>query len=367
MAAPRIDIFDWLHVNVPKATYNLAYSNIHGVTLEEYRRLVGFSLPQQFDLGVNASYGAEELKEALQKMYQCGLENIITTTGGSEANYLVFSSLVGPGDEFIIEQPSYQPMGLTLEMLGGRQVSWPRRFEERYRLEVETLDSLITPKTKVIALTNLHNPSGVYADAKEIKVIEKIAEAHGVYVVVDEIYLDGGFTHHPSSFGLPGVIVTSSATKVYGLGGLHTGWIIAPPEIVTDCQRRKEHVTGASSFVSEIMTAHAFDVAREALRERFQKRAKQNLALVKKWMTQHQDNLERVEPDGGIYCFPRYKFDVPSVTLCKTVLDETGVLVNPGAYFNQEGHFRLAYGLEAEALAAALQLVGDALERFKRR
>ncbi len=107
MRAPRIDIFDWLHANAPQATHNLAYSNIDGLTVEEYQRLVGFSLPRDFDLGVNQHAGAEELKEVLADMYRCAEENIVTTAGATEANYLVFSSLLRPGDEFIVEQPSY--------------------------------------------------------------------------------------------------------------------------------------------------------------------------------------------------------------------------------------------------------------------
>lgn len=365
MRAPRVDLFDWLHVNAPKATYNLAYSNIYGVTTEEYQQLIGFSLPKDFDLGINEAHGSKELIHTLSKMYQCLEENIVTTTGASEANYLVFSSLLEPGDEFIIEQPSYQPMWLTLEMLGGRCVPWPRRFESNYRLDLETLKHLMTKKTKVIVLTNLHNPSGVWADRKTIESVAKIAEAHGCYVVVDEIYLDGSFTRHPSSYGVPNVIVTSSATKVYGLGGLHTGWIVAPADVSAECQRRKSHTTGASSYVSEVMTARAFGTARDALIARFQNRAEKNLVLLRKWMLGHQDVLDWVEPDGGIVCFPKYHLDIPSVPLCQRLLDDAGILVNPGAFFNQEGHFRLSYGLEPETLEHALYALGDTLGRIK--
>lgn len=365
MRAPRVDLFDWLHANAPKATYNLAYSNIYGLTAEEYQRLIGFSLPKDFDLGINVSNGADELIKILCTLYQCAAEDIVTTTGASEANYLVFSSLLGPGDEFIIEQPSYQPMWLTLEMLGARLISWQRRFEDKYRLNLRTLEALITKETKLIVLTNLHNPSGVWVDRKKIESVARIAEAHDIYVLVDEIYLDGSFRRQTSSYGISRVIVTSSATKIYGLGGLHTGWIIAPTEVSAECQRRKAHTTGASSYVSEVMTARAFGTAREALIARFQNRAEANLTILKKWMRGHQDILDWVEPDGGIVCFPRYHVNMPSVSLCQRLLDEAGILVNPGAFFNQEGHFRLSYGLESETLERALHAFGDAMERFK--
>ncbi len=367
MRAPRIDIFDWLHANAPQATHNLAYSNIDGLTVEEYQRLVGFSLPRDFDLGVNQHAGAEELKEVLADMYRCAEENIVTTTGATEANYLVFSSLLRPGDEFIVEQPSYQPIWLTPEMLGAKRVPWRRRFEDRYRLDVRALEHLITSRTKIIVLTNLHNPSGVWTDRATMESIGQIAEAHGVYILLDELFLDGGFQRHPSSFGIPRVIVSMSATKIYGLGGLHTGWMVAPKEVSLECQQRKEHLTGASSYVSEVMTARAFGTARDKLLDRFQQRALKNLQILKKWMQSHKELLDWVEPDGGIVCFPKYRFDEPSVPLCQRLFDETGVLVNPGLFFNQEGHFRLSYGISTEKIERALGVLGDALVKFQRR
>jgi aspartate/methionine/tyrosine aminotransferase len=359
MHAPRISLFEWLLQNAPHATYNLAFSNINGVTVKEYETLAHYSFPDNFDFGLNTQYGADELKRTLCPMYNCAPDNIVTTTGASEANFLVFFSHLNQGDEFIIEQPGYQPMWLTPEMLGARHIHWPRRFENKFSVDIETLNNLITEKTKLIVLTNLHNPSGVFTHQKKIKAIAKIAEDHDVYVLVDEIYLDGSFISQPSSFGIPNVILTSSATKIYGLGGFHTGWIIAPQEIAMECQKLKAHSTGAASYTSEIMTAHALHEARGYLIERFQKRAKTNFQILKKWMNNHKEFFEWIEPDGGIICFPKYTMDIPSVDFCKYLFDTQKLLVNPGSYFNQEGFIRLSYGCDELSLQNAL----DALEK----
>ena len=358
MHAPRIDLFEWLLQNAPHATHNLAFSNIYGVTVEEYKALTHYSFPGNFNFGSNAQYGADELKRTLCSLYNCTSDNIVTTTGASEANFLVFSSLLNQGDEFIVEQPGYQPMWLTPEMVGARRIHWPRRFENKFSVDIETLNNLITEKTKLIVLTNLHNPSGVFTHHKVIKAIAEIAEDHDVYVLVDEIYLDGSFILQPSSFGLPNVIVTSSATKIYGLGGFHSGWIIAPREITMQCQKLKALSTGAASYPSEIMTAYILREARGDLIKRFQKRAKTNFELLKQWMHNHTEFFEWVEPDGGILCFPKYTMDIPSVDLCKYLFDSQKLLVNPGSYFNQEGFIRLSYGCDEFALQSAL----DALE-----
>lgn len=359
MHAPRIDLFEWLLQNASHATYNLAFSNIHGVTVHEYKSIAEFPLPDSFELGSNAQYGASELKTTLCSMYTCTNDNVVTTTGASEANFLVFSSLLRKGDEFIIEQPAYQPMWLTPEMLGAQRIIWPRPFDQRFKVQIEALESLITKKTKLVVLTNLHNPSGMLMDQATMKEISRIATDHDIYVLVDEIFLQGSFSPQPSSFGLPNVIVTSSATKIYGLGGLHSGWIIAPEDVARLCQRTKAHTTGASSYTSEIMTAQILHVARNALRERFLKRAKTNLGYLEAWMNQHPEFFEWSKPDGGLMCFPRYTMNMPSVDLCKYLLKTQGVLINPGAYFDREGFVRVSYGCDTPMFQKGL----DALEK----
>jgi len=364
MQAPRIDLFEWLLHHASTAKYNLAYSNISGLTVEEFTELTSFLLPNTFDLGVNQQYGASELKECLRSLYDCTVNNIVTTTGASEANYLVFSSLLSKGDEFIVEQPGYQPMWLTPEMLGAQRINWPRTFENEFRVDLEALKNLFTKKTKLVVLTNLHNPSGVYTDATTIKAVAEVACDHDAFVLVDEIFLDGAITKKPSSFGLPNVLVTSSATKIYGLGGLHSGWIVAPEEIAMRCQRMKAHTTGASSYVSEIMTARLLKDARDTVMKRFQKQATTNRAILKKWMNQNPDILTWVEPEGGLVCFPKYSLKLPSVDLCKHLFETQKVLVNPGAYFNSEGFIRLSFGCDSEILQNGLEALAIGMQNL---
>ncbi len=359
MRATRIDLFDWLLQNASKATYNLAFSNVHGLTLEDYQRYCGFSLPMDFDLGSNLQSGAPELIQSLCSIYDCSPENIVTTTGASEANFLAFSSLFEKGDEFIVEQPGYQPMWLTPELLGARRIFWLRNFQDKFRVDVESLQDLLTKKTKLVVLTNLHNPSGVLTDKNIVKKIALVAEEYHAYVLVDEIFLDGSFTPQSSSFGPSNVIITSSATKIYGLGGLHTGWIIAPKDVAVQCQKMKAHCTGASSSISEILTAHLLKNARVGIIERFHKRSKTNLEYLEKWLDSHKEWFEWVRPDGGIICFPRFSMKLSSLELCTQLLDTQKILLNPGMFFNQEGFVRISYGCDTPLFQHAL----DALER----
>ncbi len=365
MIIPRIELFEWLRNNHERADYVLAFSKMKGVSKREYDELVDYDPGPELDLGRGDPNGANEFKQILAQMYGCGIDNIVTTSGGTQANFLVFLATLSKKDEFIIEQPGYQPMWLTPEMMEAKKVPWFRRFNDEFRLDVDALDALITDRTKLIVLTNPHNPTGVVADRElEIRRVAEIAQARGVYVLIDEIFLDGASVPQISAYGLPNVIVTSSMTKVYGLGGQRTGWIIAPLEIATECQHAKVHTNGSSSYVGEMMNAHALRNAREFLIQRFNKLSVSNFLVLSEWMEANQDILEWVEPHGGVMCFPRYRVNMSSIELCQKLLHEHGVMVNPGEYFNLDRHIRLGYVCSEDMLRSGLKALGKGLREL---
>lgn len=362
MKIPRIELFEWLNHNHERAEFVLAFSKMKGLSKREYDELVQYDLGPELDLGRGDPHGADEFKQILMEIYGCEIHNIVTTSGGTQANFMVFLSTLKKKDEFIIEQPGYQPLWLTPKAMAARKVPWIRRFDDGFRLDIDALEGLITKKTKLIVLTNPNNPTGVVADReREIKKISEIAQAKGIYVLVDEIFLDGTADPQVSAFGLPNVIITSSMTKVYGLGGQRTAWIIAPEEIAAQCQRAKSHTNGASSYVGELMTAYALRNARNLLVQRFKEHSKSNLQVVSQWMEANSDIVEWVPPNGGVLCFPKYRANMPSVELCQRLLDDYGVMVNPGEYFNMNGHFRLSYTSSEEVLKGGLEALGKGL------
>jgi len=365
MKIPRIELFEWLRNNHERADYILAYSKMKGVSKREYDELVDYDPGPELDLGRGDPHGANEFKQVLAQMYGCGTDNIVTTSGGTQANFLVFLATLSKKDKFIVEQPGYQPMWLTPEMMEAKKVPWIRRFDDEFRLDIDALDALITNRTKLIVLTNPNNPTGVVADRElEIRKVSEIAQARGVYVLIDEIFLDGASVPQVSAYGLPNVIVTSSMTKVYGLGGQRTGWIIAPLEIATECQHAKVHTNGSSSYVGEIMNAHALRHAREFLIQRFNKLSTSNFRVLSEWMLANQDILEWVKPHGGVMCFPRYRANMSSIELCQKLLHDHGVMVNPGEYFNLDGHIRLGYACPEDILRSGLNALGKGLREL---
>ena len=147
------------------------------------------------------------------------------------------AALIKPGDEVLFEHPAYEPM------LARSLITW-ERMSNASRAGLKTvsdlldeLESLITPKTRLIVITNLHNPSGVLIDDSTMKQIGEIARSVGARVLVDEVYMETLFEESPrTSFHLGDeFVVTSSLTKAFGLSGLRCGWIFAEPSSRNAC------------------------------------------------------------------------------------------------------------------------------------
>jgi aspartate/methionine/tyrosine aminotransferase len=373
MQLPRIELFDWLIENLPKTKLDLANSSITGLSFNEFQNLTDFKLPKKFNFGKNDPFGAEELRGALASIYNCDKENIVTTTGGSEANFLVFLAMLKNGDEVIVEQPGYPPLWLVPQMLGARIIYWERRFENNFELDIMDLKQKISNKTKLIVITNLHNPSGVLVDIHKIQEIAELAVKYDALLLIDEMFLDAANIPQKSAVSTGGLdsdsmIVTASVSKVYGIGGLRTGWIIAPKNIAKQCLNAKWQTTVAAPYFSEIVSSVALSQARDKLMERCKDIAKVNFPIVKNWIEAHKDLIDWVAPDGGIMCFPKFNenLDVDSEKFGLKLINEKGVLISPGKYFGLDGYFRLTYLNSQAELQNGLGALAEILEDFNK-
>ncbi len=365
MKIPPFELLDWLLENEKDARYDFGISNIPGLLFSELQELTGYEIPADFDLGKNDHFGEENLREALAGIYKWDSDNIVTATGGSEANFLAYLATIEAGDEVIVENPGYEPMYRVPAMLGGKIEKWERKFDDDFQLDLDELNEIISPSKKLIVLTNLHNPSGVLTSRKTMEAVAGIARDNRAHVLIDEMFLDASNFPCSSAAGIEGIIVTCSVTKLYGLGGFRTGWIIAEKETAKLCQQAKSMASAASPYISEVISKSVVLTAREKLLERFKNIANRNMAIVKNWMDERKDIMNYVSPAGGIMCFPRYSLEIDSVTLCRKLLDKTGVLISPGKYFGLDGHFRLTAVGPVNEVKAGLAALGEGLNEIK--
>jgi aspartate/methionine/tyrosine aminotransferase len=216
--------------------YNLSESGVHPLNLKELLTPDEINSLTEVELGYTQTNGTPGLREAIARLYPgIGLEQILATAGSSEANFLLIWSLIEPGDEVLFELPNYMQMAGLLRAFGAKVRPFYLRESLGWQPDLDEMKRLVTPKTKLIVLTNPNNPTGAVLDPEVMKGIVGLAAGAGAWILADEVYrgaeLSGDPT--PSFWGTyERIIVVNGLSKAYGLPGLRIGWIVGPEEVV---------------------------------------------------------------------------------------------------------------------------------------
>lgn len=341
------------------AKYNLATSGLENLKLRELR----VSLD---DLEItNGGYGYEPLIRAIGARYRVNTESIVTAAGTTFANHLAVAGIIKPGDEVLVEQPAYEPMLAAIRYLGADVKRFPRSFENAFQILPEQLEPLITNNTRLIVITNLHNPSGVLIEDSTLKRIGELARGVGARVLVDEVYIETLFEESPrTSFHLgEEFVVTSSLTKAFGLSGLRCGWIFAEPEVAKRMWLLNDLFASTSVHAGERLSVVAFEQLAE-IGARAQQLLERNRRILNDFLDTHED-LEVVRPQFGTVMFPRVRRGT-SDALCRLLREKYETSVVPGRFFEMPEHFRVGIAGETEVLEAGLERLSKALEEINR-
>jgi aspartate/methionine/tyrosine aminotransferase len=297
--------------------------------------------------------GLPELRDHVRA--QAGLmqtnaaDDVLITAGAAEANYLAIMQLLSQGDEIVVETPGWPQAEVLARAKGARIVRVQRREADNWQLPLDDLARAVTPKTRMIFLSNPNNPTGQLLDAAALTEIVRIADKVGAWLLVDEVYagLEWQGPRAPSVAGLYARgITTGSVSKALGLQGLRTGWLICPdPEMVMDAVILRENS-------SEIMNIMGETIAEIALRpDRLASAMSQaraegsvNLAKMDAWVTQTPE-LEWVRPAAGLIGLARLPDGIDSDQFAKHLLrDPYRTFVLPGSSYDQPHHIRLGVG-----------------------
>ena len=263
---------EWAKIH-STARFNLATSGLTSVSIKEFPLRV-----EELEI-TGGGYGYEPLLERIAHHTGAPTECIVTAEGTSMANHLAMAALLEPGDEVVIEEPTY---GLLLDLahyLGADVKRIARRFENSFEISLPEMEQAITPATRLVVLTNLHNPTGALISRETLRAIGELAQRAGAHVLVDEVYLEMLFEpstglakaalrrdmlphvqNGGSAFSLgESFVVTSSLTKAYGLSGLRCGWILAAPELARRIWRLNDLFAATAAHPAERMSVTAFD------------------------------------------------------------------------------------------------------------
>jgi aspartate/methionine/tyrosine aminotransferase len=347
----RTAYIEWAKLSA-SAKFNLAASGVKGLPLSE------LPLPwDELELSAPGGYGYPPLLERLAARYGVSQKNVVTAIGTSMANYLAMSAVLEPGDEVVIEDPAYDPMVEVGHYLGAVVKRIPRRAENKFQIDVDELKEIVSGKTRLMVLTNLHNPSGVLLEEEALREIGEVARTVGALVMVDEVYLELLFDRplRPAFHLGSHFIVTSSLTKAYGLSGLRCGWILAEPELAKRMWRQNDLFGNIPAHITELLSVVALDHL-EAIRARAKDLLARNWNLLDAFLAEHPE-LDVVRPQGGTIVFPR----VPNGdgdAFCKHLNEKYETSAVPGSFFGMPDRIRIGICNDPVEVEEGLSRVG---------
>ena len=314
------------------------------------------------------SNGTIELRQAIAQMYPgAGVDHIEVTNGGSEANFITIFNLIEPGDDVVMLVPNYmQTWGLS-RAFGGTIREWrlvEDRAAGRWRVDLNELERLVSPRTKMIVICNPNNPTGARLTSADLDAIARVADKHGAWILSDEVYrgaeIDGVET--ASMWGRSSkAIVTSGLSKAYGLPGLRIGWIAGPPTLIASLWSYHDYVTIAPGALSDRLARIALKPERRAqLFERTRNILRGNLPLIEAWLTE-AGGFRWIRPEAGAIVYVCYDHPINSTTLANRLREEKSVLVVPGDHFGMDGYLRLGFGEPPEYNRTGLERLKELL------
>lgn len=349
-----------------QAQFNLASSGVLNVPASEFP----FNI-DRLEITGSDGYGYEPLKERIARHYGIEPKCVVTANGTSMANHLAMAAVIDTGDEVLIEQPAYGPLLDVANYLGALVTRIARSSTSGFAVDADNIENAITSATRLIVLSNLHNPSGALVPVQTLHALAEIAVRARAHVLVDEVYLEMVFHQRPP-FAFPigqslesenPFIVTSSLTKTYGLSGLRCGWILTEPEIAKRIWRLNDLFGVNAPYPAEQLSVVAFDHL-EKFRERARTLLGRNRALLDSFLDSRND-LECFRPPAGTVVFPRLTRGNPEEFM-QLLREKYETSVVPGKFFDMPDHFRIGIGGDADNLRAGLERLGWALDELRK-
>ena len=316
----------------------------------------------------------QEISRWLKRHYHVNYndkEEILVTVGGSEAIDLCLRSLISPGDEVLIPEPSFVCYVPLTEMAGGVPVVLETKAEDRFRITPEALRAKITPKTKLLILPYPNNPTGAVMRREHLEAIAEVVRENDLMVLSDEIYsaLTYGDTNHVTFSAIDGMwertIVVNGFSKAFAMTGWRLGYAVGPAQIIKAMTKLHQYGIMSAPTTAQYAAIEALKNGDEDIvymREQYDMRRR----LVVDGF--NSMGLTCFEPEGAFYVFPCIKkTGLTSEEFCERLLYEERVAVVPGSAFGDcgEGFVRVSYSYSIKHITEALSRIEHFIKQFE--
>ncbi len=354
-----IGYMHWYKTRSP-ARYSLCRSGIEPRRFDE----VGLARDDLELSGIDY-YGYPPLLESIAARYGVPAGSVVTTLGTSGALYLLCAALLEPGDRVVVEKPVYETVLAVPKACGAEIARVERRYENGWQIDPEEFAAAVIPGTRMVLLTNLHNPTGAAIPEPRLEEFARFCADRGAWLVIDEIYREfADDLVGTTGFGIAETVVTcSSLGKVWGLGDLRCGWILAPEELIWPLRAAVDHIFVEHVFIAERIAAALFPRLDE-LRRGHREQIARNRALVESFIAGREE-LSWVPPVDGVVAFPRLTDNLSADELAAVLARDYDTELTPGSNFEAPQHLRIGYGGPTDDLEIALARVGQALDDLR--
>lgn len=311
----------------------------------------------------------EEISRYMERRFDLKYDpknQIVITVGGSEGIDAVIRSIIGPGDEVIIPEPSFVCYSPLTVLAGGTPVHLPTYEKDNFKIDPQILKNAITPKTKLLILPYPNNPTGALMTAEDYEEIAKVLLGTNIIVLADEIYAELCYnTDKPNSFAsatgmYDRTIIVNGFSKTYAMTGWRMGFVCGPKEILGSTLKIHQYGIMSAPTTSQYGAIEALkngDEDIEEMKTHYNMRRKYLLDSFKSM------GIPCFEPLGAFYVFPNVSKLAPtSEEFCTDFLNKQKVAVVPGNAFGEtgEGFVRISYAYSMEHLRKAM----DRLDKY---
>ena len=369
MKFPSFDLERIQSIYENSVEINLTESGIEPLSLKELMNPKELEELLNLPLGYGYTQGTPLLRQRISNLYEGADENnVLVTSGSSEAIFLSALLTVSKGDRVVMMTPNYLSFNGVAEALGADVDYVPLVKKEKWEWDLDCLDEVVSNKTKVISICNPNNPTGSVLNLEQMLKIIEVAGRVGAYLLVDEVYIGSelGSKQTKSFLGMyEKTIVTSGLSKSYANPGLRIGWIISDKKFVEEAWAIKDYTTIASSSLSQHIATKVLEPETiSKLRSRTKVLLNKNLEIFSKWILPYSNHLSFLKPEAGGFAFVEYDMDINSTDLVHDLRKNEEVFIVPGDSFGIDKYFRIGLGHESIGFSKGLDLLSEGLTRL---
>ena len=298
-------------------------------------------------------------------------ENIVVTTGSTEAILLSLMSVVDPGEYVMVPDPCFIAYIPTIELLNGYPLSIPLSESSGFQLDAEELKKLLKePKrTRAIIINSPSNPTGAVYSKKVLEEVAEVAVDNNVLIISDEAYEKFVYRgKHVSIGSLNGmedyVLTLQTFSKTYGMAGFRVGYAAGPRKIIKSVTNLKVFSTLCTPTMSQIAAVAALKGSQSDIKKHVKEYDRRRKYIIKR--INEIEGFTCTEPQGAFYAFVKFDFKMNSLKLCKWLIENAKVVCIPGSDFGRygEGYIRFSYATSYDKIVRGMERIEKALKKL---